>query len=118
MARNDLIRLLEAATGPDIKLDFQIASLCLGAGLNIEAQFMKDGVLPFTSYSEASLPGAENLFWTIEKHAEGMEVRWFALAKRDCRNFYAPGFVARSIGRGATEPLARRIAEIKALVRL
>lgn len=131
MTKDQLIAALEKATGPDRDLDIELTPLIYPpnafhrdddgvlwvAPRSMWHRIETDGV-PFdlainvaphyTSSRDSMLPGAENFMWNIVgPNSEG----WIAKAFRGYTD------ASPSEGIAATEPLARRIAELKALVR-
>lgn len=119
MTRDELITALEAAKGPDLQLDLEIEAIrrtieaVKGQVKVIHVRIDEEGspheIAPaYTASRDAMLPGAEKLVWDISgPHGDG----WWATGYRRHRDPVALG-----VGNAATEPLARRIAEIKALV--
>lgn len=115
MTRDELIAALERAPGPDRQLDEEIATLVgLSDAQENDADVVAFGrrlvdIPKYTASRDAMLPGAEKLCWQIEGPMIG---------DTDSKPWKAAALGKDIwIGRAATEPLARRIAEIKALVK-
>lgn len=125
MTRDELIAALEGAAGPDPLLDaeiYRIAIMSVRGDAMVVTSDGKNTVVhrPFyTASRDATLPGAESLDWKIHG-ATNMRPMW---AVRASLRIEDPRFNNDGrhdtwwSGHAATEPLARRIAEIKALVK-
>ena len=112
MTRDELIAALEKCTTGTEALDREIAAI---AGVkwssDEDGNFGGYNILPrrchFSRSRDAMLPRAERLLWSIQSDVNGT---WNVSAMvRETGHAF--------IGIAPTEPLARRIAELKALVK-
>lgn len=136
MSRDELIQALERSDGPSRWLDASIGyilNLKVEDGLHSwrecvdilglsravahadKHQSIWSVLLPwYTASRDAMIPGAENLDWRVFGISAGPFKGWSA----ECE-LHTPQNCDSGLSRGhaATEPLARRISEIKALVK-
>jgi hypothetical protein len=118
MTRDELIAGLEKATGPSVLLNMDLGSFAATYFSDRSLAIIRSGVCvgapPYTSSRDAMLPGAGKLYWQI---GQKRNRSWCAICSTEPfgdNNIFND---TMQIGMALTEPVARRIAELKALVK-